>query len=140
VMDSRDVILWDVETHTQIAQFKFSTSDIQRLVFSPDHSRLAALTPDGLEFFDIINKCAINPRHEEISWIFHNGTLMSKPTKSSRERGYGLLGHFTEHCDRVPILWIPRDVGISAFTFQSSTFALGCDDGRLMIGRLLATS
>ena len=53
-----------------------------------------------------------------------------------RGRGQPLLGHFPERHGGIPVLWMPPDVGISAFTVESSTFALGCDDGRLMSGNI----
>jgi hypothetical protein len=136
-----DVTVWDVETRILLVRLKPNSAHIQKLVFSPNNSRLAALTPLGFELFDLINKHTIaNPGHEEIRWIFQNGSLISQPSEKRHGAysGYGepLLGHFREHHGGVPILWMPRDVGISAFTVESSTFALGCDDGRLMIGHV----
>jgi hypothetical protein len=125
-----------VDTCTLVARFK-ATDPIQKLVFSPDGSRFAALTHTGLELFDAINKHKIaDPKHEEISWTLRNGTLISEPDREFVSHGKPLLGHFPEHRGGVPILWMPHDVGISELIVESSIFALGCDDGRLMIGRV----
>jgi len=131
------VTLWDVETCTLFAKFELNSHKMQKLVFSPDGSRFATLTYSDLEFYDVINKHMIAyPRHEEISWTFRNGTLISRPDTTYVDHGKPLLGHFLEHRGGVPILCIPKDVCITAFTAESSTFALGCDDGRLMVGRV----
>jgi WD40 repeat protein len=131
------VTLWDVETWTLFAEFKLSYTRIQKLVFSPDGSLFATLILSGLEFFDAVNKHKIaNPRHEEISWIFRKGPLILGPPATHVTSGQHLLGYFPKHRGGVPTLWMPKGVDISAFAAESSTFALGCDDGRLMIGRV----
>ena len=132
------VELWDVEARTQISQIEFNTYYIQRLVLSPDLSQLAALTPSGLKFFDLINKRNIYPRHNEYSWVFQSGILISQPDGNNHHgsRGQPLLGHFPEYPGGVPILWMPKDVDISVLVVESSMFALGCSDGRLMIGHI----
>ena len=57
------VTLWDVETYTQIAQFSL-TNNTHALVFSPDHSWLAASTPSGLFRVLSIKRVLANAGHK----------------------------------------------------------------------------
>ena len=79
-----------------------------------------------------------NPGHEESSWTYQTRPLISPPPGFPLLRRAGgdyLRGRFPEYA-QVPIIWMPKDVSISAFTAEPGVFALGCDDGRLMIGHV----
>jgi WD40 repeat protein len=140
--NTSDVTIWAVEDHTLIVTFHVNSST-DRIIFSPNGSRFAALLDYGagdFQFFDVQKKCPIQQTgHEDLNWVPHlNGTLIS--WKHDNDHGHRLLGRFIDHPDPFPVLWIPGDIGVLRFAVGTSMFALGTEDGRILFGRAPTSS
>ena len=127
--------VWNVETRVTTARFQVDTV-IERVVLPANGPRpLASYKGGCFEYLDN-NKgtVIINPEREDMSRFFPNGVPMSR--SDHWLSGEHLVGYFPEHRVWVPILWIPRDVYITAFAAEPSIFAVACDDGRLIFGHV----
>jgi len=129
-----DVTVWAVEDHTLIATFRVDSRN-DRIILSPNGSRLAVHRDGDIKFFDVDKKCPIQQiGREDLNWVPHlNGILLS--WKHDVDHGNHLLGRFIDHPDSFPVLWIPGDVDVSKFAVGSSMFALGTSDGQVLIGQ-----
>jgi hypothetical protein len=147
------VTVFAVAQHTIIATFQLDSFP-DRVLLSPDGTRLATHSTQGhggFEFFDIDKRpeWTLIPRKRDrahgnhsfdgLNWIPHlNGTLIS--WKRDGALGHHLLGRFMDHSDLFPVLRIPNDVNVSRFAVESSMFALGTEDGGILIGRAPTSS
>jgi len=132
--DFRDsnVTVWGMGGRTAIATFKVD-SIIRRLTHSPDGSQFSAEMIDGgFRFFDVSTGNTINQTgREDLSWIPHfNGIPISWNGNVNH-----LVGRFSGHYERIPLLYFPTEVRISRVTVGSSMFAVECSDGGILLVR-----
>jgi WD40 repeat protein len=125
------VRVWDVETHIVIADFR-AYAPIERLVLPANGPGfLVCYSDGGLDYFhfkDAVKQGAIiNPKRND-------RITMSRSV--DKQYGEHLVGYFPGHRGPAPILWIPREVSITAFAAESSMFAVACNDGRMIFGQV----
>jgi hypothetical protein len=132
------VTVWDTHKYTRTAIFHVDST----VMLSPDASRLALLSDRSTgdyKFFDISTKHAIQRTgHEDLDWVPHLGGILISWMRN-KEHGDYLLGRFIDCSHPFPILLIPRDVDIWRLAVGPSMFALGCGDGRVLMGRAATT-
>ncbi|KIL57161.1 hypothetical protein M378DRAFT_400427 [Amanita muscaria Koide BX008] len=133
------VVLLDAVNRTTIATFDVPP-DIHTMTFLPDVSQLVLQFDSG--FFLSLN--LINKSIKELT-LAHLIQLPDTPLwrgvpiwhcqeKDSKQHYFSVL--FSQHKNPVPVLWIPRDLHVTACTHRSSMIALGCRDGRVILVRL----
>jgi hypothetical protein len=116
---------------TVLASFQVDTN-IRKLTLSPNGSEVFAEMKDGgFQLFDVSTGNAIQQTgcDDLRSWIPNfNGVPISWDW-----HGNHLTGRFSERYERVPLLYFPTEVGIWSVTVGSSMFAVGCEDGRILL-------
>ncbi|KIL56707.1 hypothetical protein M378DRAFT_172468 [Amanita muscaria Koide BX008] len=134
----RRVGLLDVVNRTTIATFDVPFSDIHTMTFLPDNSRIMLHSFHGnFLSLDLVNKRIIPGATLEnliqfpgiLRW--HDVPIWHCRDKLKKQHYFAAL--FSQHKSPVPVLWIPKDLRLTAWT---STIALGCEDGRVILLRL----
>jgi WD40 repeat protein len=132
--DVSNVTVWNMGRCTVLATFKVN-SNIRKLTLSPDGSQVfAEIHNGGFQLFDVSTGNAIQQTgHDGFSWIpKFNGIPISC---ERRQRGNNLVGRFSERYERVPLLYFPTEVQVSSITVGPSMFAVGSEDGRILLVR-----
>ncbi|KIL58996.1 hypothetical protein M378DRAFT_283149 [Amanita muscaria Koide BX008] len=137
-LHDRRVGLLDVVNRTTIATFDVPFSDIHTMTFLPDNSRIVLHSFDGAFLsLDLVNKRII-PGATLENLIQFPGILRWHDVpiwhcRDSLIEQHYFAALFSQHKSPVPVLWIPKDLRLTAWT---STIALGCEDGRVILLRL----
>ncbi|KIL56067.1 hypothetical protein M378DRAFT_541362 [Amanita muscaria Koide BX008] len=132
------IFLLDAVNHTTIATFDVPDA-IHTLTFLPDNSQLVA-TPYLGDFItiDLINKHTIKePVLEHLTQLPNTPFWHDAPIwyLQDNTRHY-CSALYSQHKSLVPVLYIPKDLPVTAWTQGSSMIAFGCGDGRLILLRL----
>ncbi|KIL56980.1 hypothetical protein M378DRAFT_16604 [Amanita muscaria Koide BX008] len=132
------VVLLDVVNRTTIATFDVP-SFIHSMAFLPDNSKLMVQSFDGdFRSFNFINKRIIRgPTLENLIQLPNIPRWHGVPIWHCRDnlhRYFAAL--FSQHASPVPVLWIPSEIRVTAWTQGSCMIALRCEDGRVIIARL----
>ncbi|KIL57197.1 hypothetical protein M378DRAFT_171995 [Amanita muscaria Koide BX008] len=138
VLGQSSVSLLDVVNHTTIATFNVP-QDLDTMSFLPDNSQIVAQTRGGVFLsLNLINKDVIEaPTLEHLIQLPDTPLWNGVPIWHCRDKEQHYFSAlFPQHQSPVPVLWIPRDLPVTAWTQGSSMIALGCGDGRVMLLRI----
>lgn len=134
---THNLLVWDVRKRSTVAKFRVLPGS-QRLIFAPDGSSLVSQCRDGsFTLFDIANSKTTWKTNEDLSWLpiprWHGFQIsLGYDVRGGFHR---LVGRFLDPHDRTPILYIPTDFVVSTSALGSSMYAIGCEDGRVLIVR-----
>ncbi|KIL56301.1 hypothetical protein M378DRAFT_172828 [Amanita muscaria Koide BX008] len=136
---SDHVALLDVVNCTTIATFDIPFSYIHTMTFLPDNSRIVLHSFDGdFQSLNLINKHIIHgPTLDNLIQLPNIPRWHGVPIwhcQDNRQHYFAAL--FSQHASPVPVLWIPSEIRVTAWTQGSSMIALSCEDGRVIIVRL----
>ncbi|KIL62319.1 hypothetical protein M378DRAFT_165860, partial [Amanita muscaria Koide BX008] len=134
------VDLLDVVNRTTIATFHLPYDlKIHTMAFLPDNSQLVIQSEEGV-FLSLnrINKRIIQgPTLEHLIQLPNIPLWHRIPIWFCWDKvQHCVSALFSQNKCPVPVLWIPRDLHVVTWTQGSSTIALGCEDGRVIIIRL----
>ena len=118
---------------TAIVTFKVN-SHFRTLTLSPDGSQVfAEIGNGGFQLFDVSTGNALQQTgSDDLSGIPNfNGIPISWDSGDRRH----LTGRFSERYGHIPLLYFPSEVRICQVTVGSSMFAVGCQDGRILLVR-----
>ncbi|KIL57160.1 hypothetical protein M378DRAFT_172066 [Amanita muscaria Koide BX008] len=132
------ISLLDVVNHTTIATFDIPYH-IHTMTFLPDNSKLAAQSSDGVYVsLNLIDKhITEGPLLEDLIQLPDISLCHGIPVWHCQNKDQHYFSAlFSGHKNPVPVLWIPRGLGLSQWTQKSSMIVLGCRDGRVILLRL----
>ncbi|KIL62312.1 hypothetical protein M378DRAFT_12905 [Amanita muscaria Koide BX008] len=137
---STHVALLDVVNRTTIATFDVP-SNIDTMTFLPDNSQLVVRFDKGVFLsLNLSNNHIIKePTLEHLVQLpniplWHGVPVCHCQDKDSKQHSFAAL--FSQDKNPVPVLWIPREIPVTAWAQGSSMIALGCEDGRVILLRL----
>ncbi|KIL55629.1 hypothetical protein M378DRAFT_173469 [Amanita muscaria Koide BX008] len=143
LLSSDSLSLLDVVNHTTIATFDIPYYYmIHTMTFLPDNSQLIVETYNGdFQSYNLINKHTIKgPALEHLSQLpnipFWHGVLVWYCRDNEQRYCSAFLSQ--HHRSPVPVLLIPRDLPVRSWTQGLSMIVLGCEDGRILLVRLLS--
>ncbi|KIL62673.1 hypothetical protein M378DRAFT_752536 [Amanita muscaria Koide BX008] len=132
------ISLLDVVNRTTIATFDIPYH-IHKMTFLPDNSKLVAQSSDGVYLsLNLINKHITKGLPlEDVIQLPDTSLCHGVPVWHCQNKDQHYFSAlFSGHKSPVPVLWIPRGLGLSQWTQESSMIALGCRDGRVILLRL----
>ncbi|KIL57153.1 hypothetical protein M378DRAFT_16425 [Amanita muscaria Koide BX008] len=132
------VTLFDAVNRTTIRTFNVP-SDIDTMAFLPDNSHLVVQSDRGVfQSFDLVNNHTTEgPTLEHLVQLPNTPLWHGVPVWHCRdEEQHYFAALFSEHKHPVPVLWIPKQILVQAWTQGSSMVALSCEDGRVILLRL----